>query len=114
MENAGRRRSQTGHGTVPGRAAVVRTTVLGDGLLLLSVSEEPASPARGALADLTEAERTVALLAADGLSNRSIAARRGASARTVANQLASAYQKLGLSGRRELRALLLREAVRQS
>ncbi|MEZ4250075.1 MAG: helix-turn-helix transcriptional regulator [Polyangiales bacterium] len=51
---------------------------------------------------LTEAEWEVARLAADGLSNASIADRRGTTVRTVSKQLDSAYRKLGVSSRREL------------
>jgi DNA-binding NarL/FixJ family response regulator len=54
---------------------------------------------------LSRAERQVALDAASGLSNRAIAARRGTSIRTIANQLASIYRKLGVSSRAELTAL---------
>jgi DNA-binding NarL/FixJ family response regulator len=53
---------------------------------------------------LTETELSIAKLAASGLSNRVIAGTRGSAERTVANQLASVYRKLGISGRRELRA----------
>jgi DNA-binding CsgD family transcriptional regulator len=56
------------------------------------------------LAGLSPAERAVVALALEGLSNREIARRRGSSARTVANQLAAAYRKLGVSGRAELAA----------
>lgn len=55
---------------------------------------------------LTSAEVTVAELAARGLSNIAIAALRDCAPRTVANQLAVVYQKLRVSGRRELRAFL--------
>jgi DNA-binding CsgD family transcriptional regulator len=56
------------------------------------------------LAALSPAERAVVALALEGLSNDQIACRRGSSTRTVANQLASAYRKLGVSGRAELAA----------
>jgi DNA-binding CsgD family transcriptional regulator len=54
---------------------------------------------------LTVAEREVAAAAVAGRSNREIAAARGASTRTVANQLASIYRKLGINSRAELAAL---------
>jgi DNA-binding CsgD family transcriptional regulator len=75
-------------------------TGITDNLLLISTAlpEPPNGPA------LTAAERDVARLALGGLSNRVIAARRGCSSRTVANQLASVFAKLGAAGRRELRA----------
>jgi DNA-binding CsgD family transcriptional regulator len=62
--------------------------------------------------NLTNAERAVIALAISGMSNDAIAARRRSSTRTVAKQLATAYQKLGLSGRRELRAGLLGQRTR--
>jgi DNA-binding CsgD family transcriptional regulator len=43
-------------------------------------------------------------LAKRGLSNHDIAAARGVSVRTVAGQLSSAYAKLGVHSRRELKA----------
>ncbi len=61
---------------------------------------QPASDA--ALAALSPSERAVALAAARGLGNEAIAAARGVSVRTVVNQLASAYRKLGVASRVEL------------
>ena len=55
---------------------------------------------------LTPAERMIALDAAAGLSNATIAARRRRSVRTIANQLASIYRKLGVGSRAELAAHL--------
>jgi DNA-binding CsgD family transcriptional regulator len=59
------------------------------------------------LAALTQAEREVARLVADGCSNRAIAARRGARPQTVANQLAAIFRKLAVSSRSELVAQLV-------
>lgn len=53
---------------------------------------------------LTAAERAVVDLAAKGLTNAAIAAIRRTSARTVANQLASAFRKLHIHARCELAA----------
>lgn len=53
---------------------------------------------------LTRAEAEVARLAAGGHSNAVIARTRKVSARTVANQLASVYRKLGVTSRTELAA----------
>jgi DNA-binding NarL/FixJ family response regulator len=58
------------------------------------------------LAKLSPAERHVATLAARGLSNAAIAHQRGKSDRTIANQMASFLQKLGVGSRYELTALL--------
>lgn len=54
---------------------------------------------------LTSAELEVARLAVAGGSNRAIARLRGTSARTVANQIASAFRKLGVGSRSELAAI---------
>lgn len=58
------------------------------------------------LASLTPAERAVALLAVEGLSNAEIAERRRATPKTVANQLRRVYAKLGVRSRFALVALL--------
>ncbi len=65
------------------------------------------APARADAGDvLTAREWSVATAAAARERNREIAARLGLSLRTVENHLASAYRKLGVSGRDELRAAL--------
>lgn len=69
-----------------------------DDLKLLTLSE----PAPLAPASLSSAEREVARLVYEGYANREIAARRHTSARTVANQLASIYRKMGINSRQEL------------
>lgn len=51
---------------------------------------------------LSQSESEVAELARLGLSNAAIAARRGVSPRTVANQLSSLFRKLGVQSRLEL------------
>ena len=55
---------------------------------------------------LTHREREVALLAASGLSSRTIAAKLQLSVRTVSNHLARVYAKFGVASRAELTALL--------
>ncbi len=55
---------------------------------------------------LTSAERAVVACAVAGASNGEIARLRATSARTVANLLARAYRKLGVTSRRELAARL--------
>jgi DNA-binding CsgD family transcriptional regulator len=87
-----------------GKSAGARITRISDRLVLVSVPvgslpEESASR-------LTDAERAVVELARSGLSNAAIARRRRCSSRTVANQLAVVYKKLGVGSRRELRAKL--------
>jgi DNA-binding CsgD family transcriptional regulator len=51
---------------------------------------------------LSAAELEVARLAVDGCSNHEIAALRRTSTRTVANQMASIFRKLGVGSRHEL------------
>jgi DNA-binding CsgD family transcriptional regulator len=64
--------------------------------------EWPVPPGQAAEAALSPAERTVVELALAGCSNGEIAIRRGCSRRTVANELASAYAKVGVGSRAEL------------
>jgi DNA-binding CsgD family transcriptional regulator len=73
-----------------------------DGWVVLSYSLHPACE----LERLTESEAVVALLAMSGLSNLQIAHVRSASQRTIANQLASVYRKLGGASRACLAAAL--------
>jgi DNA-binding CsgD family transcriptional regulator len=55
---------------------------------------------------LSPAEREVVELVLAGLTNVEIASKRERSARTIANQLASIFRKLGVSSRFELTARL--------
>jgi DNA-binding CsgD family transcriptional regulator len=55
---------------------------------------------------LSRREREIAVLAARGLDDRTIAERLTLSVRTVGNHLHRAYQKLGINSRRELRMAL--------
>jgi DNA-binding CsgD family transcriptional regulator len=59
-----------------------------------------------ALVGLSRAEREVASLACHGRSDVEIARERGASSRTVENQLHAVYRKLGIHSRTELAARL--------
>jgi DNA-binding CsgD family transcriptional regulator len=54
---------------------------------------------------LSPGEQAVVELVLRGLSSTEIARVRGTSRRTVANQLATAYDKLGVKSRRELAAM---------
>lgn len=56
--------------------------------------------------DLTPAELEVAQLAAAGLSNSDIAARRRCAVRTVINQIASIFRKLDIESRHHIAAKL--------
>ena len=69
----------------------------------------PQSPGRqgpGALGQLTPQELQIVRLAAQGLSNRDIAAQLFLSPRTVGYHLYKAYPKLGVAARSELPQLL--------
>jgi DNA-binding NarL/FixJ family response regulator len=57
------------------------------------------------LEPLTESEQDIARLLLEGCSNAEIAQIRGRSLRTVANQVASIFRKLGVGSRAELAAL---------
>ncbi|MGY2130386.1 AAA family ATPase [Blastococcus sp. SYSU DS0617] len=66
-----------------------------------------AAPRRGAPpTELTTQERRIAELAAEGLSNREIAARTGLSPRTVTTHLARVFPKLDIAHRAQLRDAL--------
>ena len=75
----------------------VRFSVAGADYLILSVPIESAGGR-----ELSPAEQAVAAASLQGLSTREIARRRSTSPRTVANQLASVFQKLGVHSRSEL------------
>jgi DNA-binding NarL/FixJ family response regulator len=77
-----------------------RFSVAGKEMAVLSYPLPPADLPKG----LTEAERDVALAICAGRSNAEIAMQRGTSPRTVANQVASLFAKLGLRSRYELAA----------
>ncbi|MBI2375097.1 MAG: helix-turn-helix transcriptional regulator [Deltaproteobacteria bacterium] len=55
---------------------------------------------------LSRAEREIVGFVVEGRSNQQIGRARGTSARTIANQLARTYRKLGVGSRRELVARL--------
>lgn len=90
-----------------GRTSVRQTPfALGGHEYVVICAEDEAQPA--ALARLTTSEREVATLVAEGLSSQEIAVRRQRSVRTVENQLAATFRKLGVGSRAELLALLAR------
>ncbi|WP_394837344.1 helix-turn-helix transcriptional regulator [Pendulispora rubella] len=63
---------------------------------------------------LSASERAVVLGALAGKSNAEIARTRKSAARTVANQMASAFRKLGVSSRGELVAWVLHTPWRET
>lgn len=77
---------------------ICRDVLLGETSLSV-ISSDVSSEWRQALSD---AESSVVSAALRGHSNREIATMRGRSVRTVVNQLASAFEKLGVRSRREM------------
>jgi len=77
-------------------------------LLRAGARPRPARAATG-WGSLTDAERNISVLVAEGLSNPAIASRLFVSRHTVESHLKHAYAKLGVSSRVELAALALRE-----
>jgi DNA-binding NarL/FixJ family response regulator len=90
------RRKPSGHGSVEGVRAF-RFVHEGQELLVISQSVRPA-PA----SVLTPAQFDVARAISRGASNAEIARRRGASVRTVANQVASILLRLGATSRAQV------------
>ena len=84
------------------RGVVLKQTALGDAALM--ALRMPVTV--GCLSGLTCAEREVAGSLLQGLPQREIARRRGRSLRTIANQVASVYQKVGVSGRTDFVAFM--------
>jgi DNA-binding NarL/FixJ family response regulator len=76
---------------------VTRTNIGGEEVAVLTFPlPSPSLPS-----SLSAAERVVALAVLEGLSNSAIARARKTSVRTVANQVASLFQKLGVRSRAE-------------
>ena len=71
---------------------------------LRATGARPRRSAHSGLDALTPAEHRVAVLAADGLSNREIAQQLYVTRRTVETHLTHVFQKLGLTARADLRA----------
>jgi len=65
-------------------------------------------PEQRLAACLSAAEYQIVRLAIEGKTHAEMAAARSASPRTIANQLAAVFRKLGVSGRRELIATVVR------
>lgn len=80
----------------------------GDTFVVLSYAAEAPT-----LDVLTGAERQVLGLLLEGLTNAAIARARGTALRTVANQVAAIFAKLGVGSRAELAAALIRPQGRK-
>jgi len=90
---------------VSNQPPVVHGLVLeGVDLVVLSVDARP----HGFPATLSNAEREIAAALLEGASYAAIAARRGSAARTVANQVAAIFRKIGVRTRAELVIALTR------
>ena len=76
--------------------------------LLASAGPDPRERPASGWASLTRAERDVAALVAESLTNREIGERLFISPRTVQTHLAHVFAKLGFSSRRELARLVAR------
>jgi DNA-binding CsgD family transcriptional regulator len=85
----------------PPRGLTAKRMVLdgGEHIVLSFPLDAPEVPS-----SLTKAERAVAVLVLEGRSDAEIAALRGVSKRTVANQVASVFRKLDVRSRVELAA----------
>ncbi len=71
--------------------------IAGETLAVLEFATEPAGGV-----GLSEAEKQIVALVAEGLTNAQIASARGTSPRTVANQIARLLLKCGAGSRHEL------------
>lgn len=74
---------------------------------LRATGETPASPTRHALATLTSQELRIAIAAAEGATNRAIAARMFVSTRTIDYHIRKIFQKTGVTSRVELMRFVL-------
>ncbi|MBL1083582.1 helix-turn-helix transcriptional regulator [Streptomyces actinomycinicus] len=88
-------------------AAALRHTSTPPSTIACPTATTPLLQLTAPLVDLTSRERDVALLAANGFTSPAIGHRLGLSARTVDNHLGRAYQKLGVTGRRDLAPLVI-------
>ncbi|GAA3291586.1 helix-turn-helix domain-containing protein [Streptomyces cinereospinus] len=88
-------------------AAALRHTSTPSSTIACPTATTPLLQLTTPLVDLTSRERDVALLAANGFTSPAIGHRLGLSARTVDNHLGRAYQKLGVTSRRDLAPLIV-------
>jgi len=68
--------------------------------MVLSFPVPSGQSASDSFARLTPSEREISRLVLEGRSNSDIAHQRGTSPRTIANQIAGIYRKLGVGSRR--------------
>jgi DNA-binding CsgD family transcriptional regulator len=94
---------------VPPTPAVRFLEVRSEHYALITLATRP-----GPIPALTESEQAVSAMVLAGHSNAEIARHRQTAVRTVANQLASIFHKLGVRSRVELAALLNNPAASES
>jgi DNA-binding CsgD family transcriptional regulator len=100
------------HEALPLEDALERLDAAGrgsDARLLRAMPVRP--PQRGGVDSLSEAEKRVLLLAANGATSKEIAAELDRSSQTVDVHIRSICRKLGCSGRRQAVALAIREGL---
>jgi DNA-binding CsgD family transcriptional regulator len=105
-DTARRNESNAGRASWPEPPAGLQLTWLsldGEWLAVLSYPLRQRAP----LVGLTRTERDVVDHVIAGRSNAEIARHRGTSARTVANQVAVIFRKLGVGSRRELASVVV-------
>lgn len=89
--------------THQGKRSSLRASRLEAGALDLLIISYPVR-SEPSLAALTATERAILELLLAGMSTTAIAVERGRAERTVANQIAAIYRKLGVGSRSELAA----------
>jgi DNA-binding NarL/FixJ family response regulator len=96
----------------------LRRVASGESLLDPSVTdavlERLRNPPRDELADLTEQERRILELIAEGLTNREIGERMFLAEKTIKNYTTNLFAKLGMSRRSEVAAYAARLAERRA
>jgi DNA-binding NarL/FixJ family response regulator len=106
MKRGGRRVGDRPNPRQGGAVRVFELRYGGEDLLVLSAPLE-GEPPRG----LTPAELAVARAIARGATNAQIARERGTSVRTVANQVAAIFKRLGVGSRAQVAAALSRSGA---
>lgn len=91
--------------------AALQSAALGATVLDPAVSAELLAPGASGVTGLTERERQVVELVAQGLPNKAVAAQLGVSRRTIDAHLGHLFTKLGLSSRAELVAWAARHGM---
>jgi DNA-binding NarL/FixJ family response regulator len=91
-----------------------RVSRFDEGELHFAIVSFPTIIEKSLPSNLTEAERQVATLLIQGLSNADIAESRRTSSRTVANQVESIYRKTGVRSRAEFVKLAAAQSEKEN